>query len=170
VLCHGAEYFGLGLLIFRAWNGGLDGLSSAWRVGVAFLMAAGCGVVDEWHQSFVPLRESSGADVAADALGSAAGVSAGALLARLRRPRGRPEIILVTRAGCARCEAALSELRRLHGETSFHLRVRDVDAWSAWKEMYGNEVPVILMDGRPIARGRVEPARLAAALRRRAGS
>lgn len=50
-------------------------LALLWRLGLggfwgAFLLASGYGVVDEWHQSFIPGREAFGWDLLADALGA----------------------------------------------------------------------------------------------------
>jgi VanZ family protein len=39
----------------------------------SFLLAAGYGVLDEWHQSFVPGRSATLSDVVADAVGAALG-------------------------------------------------------------------------------------------------
>lgn len=43
----------------------------------AFFLAALYGVVDEWHQSFVPGREAFGLDLLADALGAWVGARLG---------------------------------------------------------------------------------------------
>lgn len=66
---HVAEYFILGLLLFRAFRGGSMG-SWNWRwtffaVMVVVLWAAS----DEFHQSFVPTRTASVVDVVIDTAG-----------------------------------------------------------------------------------------------------
>jgi len=66
---HVIEYFILGLLLFRAFHGDLP-VSWIWRrsffaVIVVVLFAA----TDEIHQSFVPTRTASAADVGIDAAG-----------------------------------------------------------------------------------------------------
>ncbi|GAA5336086.1 MULTISPECIES: VanZ family protein [Thermus] len=43
----------------------------------AFLLGAAYGVVDEYHQSFIPGREAFGLDLVADALGAFFGAKAG---------------------------------------------------------------------------------------------
>ena len=48
-------------------------VSSARVVG-AFIITSACGVFDEWHQSFVPGRYASLADVMLDAVGAALGI------------------------------------------------------------------------------------------------
>ena len=50
------------------------------------LLATLYGVSDEFHQSFVPGRESSGWDVLADFVGSSLGVFIYVAAHRLRRP------------------------------------------------------------------------------------
>ena len=73
-MTHGAAYFLLGLLLCRALAGGFaarlqwDGALLAVAIAVVY------GVCDEWHQSFVPRRESSAADVMKDAGGCALAV------------------------------------------------------------------------------------------------
>ncbi len=66
---HVAEYFILGLLLFRAFRGGS---AASWRwkwsmlaVTVVLVWAAG----DEFHQSFVPSRTASFVDVGIDTAG-----------------------------------------------------------------------------------------------------
>lgn len=66
------------------------GLVTGWaldrKVAFGWLLAAlvGVGVLDEFHQSFVPGREVSAGDLAADALGAALGL---VICRGLRGPR-----------------------------------------------------------------------------------
>ncbi len=68
---HGVAFGGLALVTLRATSGGrwsgvtLRALLAAWLITAAY------GVVDEWHQSFVPARMADVRDVAADAAGAA---------------------------------------------------------------------------------------------------
>jgi VanZ family protein len=62
-LGHFLAYAVLGLLLARAAD------ASGWSLGVAVLLGIGYGISDELHQAFVPLREPSWADLAADAAG-----------------------------------------------------------------------------------------------------
>jgi len=57
---------------------------------LAALLAAGWGVLDEIHQSFVPGRDASPADAVADTLGGAAGavLAANRFRARARTTEG----------------------------------------------------------------------------------
>ncbi|MBI3931911.1 MAG: VanZ family protein [Acidobacteria bacterium] len=81
---HGAAYAVLAILTCRALGGGFGAPlpSSAAVLAVAFAVAY--GVTDELHQSFVPGRDASAADVGKD-LG---GAVAGALLYRRAVARG----------------------------------------------------------------------------------
>jgi VanZ family protein len=80
-------YGGFTAFVVRALSGGrLASLTS----GVAFgsvLAAVAYGASDEWHQSFVPGRPMSGADLVADTIGAL--IAAGVLWAWaiIRRPR-----------------------------------------------------------------------------------
>lgn len=69
-LAHAAGYALLGALTLRAANGGLHRPVSTGAALFAFLLSAGYGASDEWHQSFVPGRVASVGDVCADALGT----------------------------------------------------------------------------------------------------
>ena len=73
---HGLAYAGLALVTVRAtargqWAGvGGRALTAAWIIAVLY------GLSDELHQSFVPARTADLRDVAADAIGAAAGLAA----------------------------------------------------------------------------------------------
>lgn len=70
VSLHGVAYFGLALLLIRAFAGGqwsgvtVATLAAAWAVAVIY------GVSDEWHQSFVPNRQADVRDLISDAIGA----------------------------------------------------------------------------------------------------
>ena len=66
---HGALYLVLGLTL--SWAGYRGGY--AIPVSVLILDGIGYGALDEWHQSFVPGRDSSVGDAVADAIGVLAG-------------------------------------------------------------------------------------------------
>ena len=61
------------------------------------------------------------------------------------------EIVLVTRHGCHLCDEALASLRSLGVEPE----LRDVDADDQLHALYDWRVPVVLVDGRVVAEGRV---------------
>lgn len=63
------------------------------------------------------------------------------------------EIVLLTRQGCHLCDDALTSLRSLGVEPE----LRDVDADDQLHALYDWRVPVVLVDGRVVAEGRIEP-------------
>ncbi|MBV9592175.1 MAG: glutaredoxin family protein [Actinobacteria bacterium] len=75
-------------------------------------------------------------------------------------------VTLVTRVGCHLCEEAERQLRALARELGFGYEELDVDGDDALRLQYGEQVPVILIDGREHGYWRVEPARLRVALDR----
>lgn len=81
-LIHFFEYAVLGALIARALLLGPPRVSRAVAFGVALVVSCAYGASDEWHQSFVPGRFSSGWDLVADSLGAASGI---AVVSRLKR-------------------------------------------------------------------------------------
>jgi predicted thioredoxin/glutaredoxin len=62
------------------------------------------------------------------------------------------KVVLVTRKNCHLCEEALSLLDDLGLEPE----LRDVDAESDLHSMYDWRVPVVLVDGRVVAEGRID--------------
>jgi predicted thioredoxin/glutaredoxin len=70
------------------------------------------------------------------------------------------EIVLVTRQDCHLCDEALGVLRSLGVEPE----LRDVDADDHLHALYDWRVPVIIVDGRVIAEGRIDPESLRLAL------
>jgi VanZ family protein len=74
-LTHGAAYLVLGFLVARALAGGTGGALSGRAASIAVLATTVYGASDEWHQSFVPGRDASAADVLKDLAGSGLGVA-----------------------------------------------------------------------------------------------
>jgi VanZ family protein len=68
---HLTEYAGLGLLLCRALRG--EGVGWLGAATAALLLASAYGAGDEWHQSFVPLRDADVRDWVADTLGGTVG-------------------------------------------------------------------------------------------------
>jgi VanZ family protein len=67
-LLHAVAYMVLSVFTIRAFHGSLGPLR--WRPTLyAFFFTVGYGVTDEFHQSFVPGRNASSHDVAADVVG-----------------------------------------------------------------------------------------------------
>lgn len=76
---HAAEYWVLALLVWRARRQGRAAPAGEWRwrdAVFAFGLAVAYAVTDEIHQGFEPSRQGHPVDVAIDALGAAAGLSA----------------------------------------------------------------------------------------------
>ena len=80
---HLAEYAIFGALLLRALQGIAPG--RAWVT--AFLIAAVCAVVDEFHQSFVASRTGSPVDVMIDTCGALLGLAVYGFFARKARLR-----------------------------------------------------------------------------------
>jgi VanZ family protein len=94
---HAVGYAALAALYVRALAGGhLAGMRLA-LLPAATLMAALYGVTDEFHQSFIPGRFPSAADLVADTVGAivGAGMAAG-LGAWIRRRARQPPSTLYT--------------------------------------------------------------------------
>ncbi len=70
---HMAEYSVFGLLVARALLVSSRGFSRFLLLAVTLLIGILYGLSDEWHQSFVPQRDSSIYDVIADGIGALGG-------------------------------------------------------------------------------------------------
>lgn len=75
------------------------------------------------------------------------------MLERSHRP---PELILYTRADCHLCEEVKAQLQPLVREFGVKLREVDVDADPELKTRFGEQVPVIFLDGRKVGKYRVD--------------
>lgn len=69
-------------------------------------------------------------------------------------------IQLLTRPGCHLCEMA----RALVEEDGLSFQLVDVDADAELADLYGFRIPVLLVDGRPVAEGRLTAEGLRRAL------
>ncbi|WP_256841407.1 glutaredoxin family protein [Ornithinimicrobium cryptoxanthini] len=88
----------------------------------------------------------------------------------LRRGAGEtePRVTLVDRVGCHLCDEAAAVLDQVRATERGADWVRvDVDSSPHLLEAYDDLVPVVLVDGEPIAQWTVTPAQVRAALRRR---
>lgn len=75
-------------------------------------------------------------------------------------------VTVVSRQGCHLCEVAEADVARICGELAVPWEVTDVDADPELRAEYGDQVPVILIDGREHGYWRVEEERFRAALTR----
>ncbi len=69
-------------------------------------------------------------------------------------------LVLVTRHGCHLCDEALAHLRSLGREPE----LADVDADDRLHELYDWRVPVVLLDDRVVAEGKITREQLTNAL------
>jgi glutaredoxin len=77
----------------------------------------------------------------------------------------RPQVQLLTRAGCTICKRVHDQLTALAAELDFDLEDIDVDAAaaagnSALRAEFGDRLPVVLLDGREHSYWDVDEARL----------
>jgi glutaredoxin len=75
-----------------------------------------------------------------------------------------PAVTLYTRVGCHLCDVAKAVLDEVRRERPFELTTFDVDSDTELREKYGNEVPVVTIDGRKAFRLRVDADALRARL------
>jgi VanZ family protein len=68
-LAHVTEFGVFSVTVFRGIRCGRPGWRLDWAVST-FFIAVAFAALDEWHQSFVPVRQASARDVAIDALGT----------------------------------------------------------------------------------------------------
>lgn len=164
---HALEYGFLGGLVWRGMAGGfVVSRRGRWLPLWVVLLCAFYGLSDEIHQSFVPGRDSSALDLAADVVGAAlaAGglwlinLAAGAALGS--RPAGMPSLTLLSRKDCHLCDEAESVLLQVQRELPFRYTKVDVDSDQELKARYGEEIPVVLMGRKKIFKYRIDPDRL----------
>lgn len=84
-ILHGVEYAVLGILLMGALESSRPRKPFSSLFLLCFLLGTAVAVSDEWHQSFVPSRDASAADVAADAAGLCAAASIKALRAKKQK-------------------------------------------------------------------------------------
>ena len=69
-VAHAIEYFGLGVIVFRAVAGGLGEQVTASRAMATMIISVAYALSDEVHQLFVPDRTADAGDLLADAAGA----------------------------------------------------------------------------------------------------
>ncbi len=83
--------------------------------------------------------------------------------AAMQRRAGAYETIVYTRNGCCLCKDAFRILAK-HG---FQPKFVDIDGDSRLVELYGDQIPVVVMNGKVRFRGRVNESLLRRLLRQR---
>ena len=78
----------------------------------------------------------------------------------------RRAVTLYTRTGCHLCEVVKGVLEQVRQERDFDLTTIDVDTDPELVRLYGEEVPVVAVDGRKAFKYRVDPEALRARLDR----
>jgi VanZ family protein len=71
---HVVVYAVLAILVY--WGLACRGRAIGWHLALAFAVAVGYGLSDEWHQSFVPGRQPALFDIVMDTLGALLGLAA----------------------------------------------------------------------------------------------
>lgn len=80
------------------------------------------------------------------------------------------EVTLYTRADCHLCESVQQVIEHVARTRAFRLTVRDIDADEDDLALYNEAVPVVVINGREIARYRLTHAEFEAALVAAAGA
>jgi hypothetical protein len=75
-----------------------------------------------------------------------------------------PRVTLYTRPGCHLCESVEQVIASVAGQHPLELVVRNILDDPADFERYQHEIPVVCVNGREVARYRLDPAELIAAL------
>lgn len=76
----------------------------------------------------------------------------------------RNRVTVYSRHGCHLCDVAIQTLESLQEELDFEIDKRFIDGDSRLEEKYGEQVPVILIDGEHHDFWRVDPDRFRSSL------
>jgi thiol-disulfide isomerase/thioredoxin len=70
------------------------------------------------------------------------------------------KVFLYSRPGCHLCEVVEEQLARLRKEHAFDVEIVDIDGDLALVELYGREIPVVMLDGKKVAKYQLDEAML----------
>ena len=73
-------------------------------------------------------------------------------------------VTIYSRAGCHLCEDALNILQGLQGELKFEIEVIDIAGNTDLEKLYGEQIPVIHINGEHHDYWRVDPVRFRSSL------
>lgn len=172
-LLHALEFSAMAALLLQALGQGLFKRHEGRHLLAAAVFGIAYGATDEIHQYFVPNRHSSVKDWIVDTAATLATVGLFTLLRFWMRrdgpgPLGPPRVELLTRPECHLCVDARAVLTSVLGAEGKGFTVVDVDASLSLAALYGDEVPVVLVDGIKRFKGRVDARRLERLLAERA--
>tara|TARA_B100001964_G_C13813017_1_gene413880 strand:+ start:214 stop:576 length:363 start_codon:yes stop_codon:yes gene_type:complete len=91
---------------------------------------------------------------------------AAASLHRMNSPPSLCHALVYVRQHCHLCEDMIADLRDWTGEFPFSLEICDVDATTETQRLYGEKVPVLLVDNEEICHYYLDPSALSVALAR----
>ena len=75
-----------------------------------------------------------------------------------------PRVTVFSRAGCHLCERVVATVRSVQAKRALVLEVRDIEADPDLLDRYWDAIPVVLVEGREIARHRLAAEDLVTAL------
>lgn len=73
-------------------------------------------------------------------------------------------VTVYSRQGCHLCESAVKTLRKMQAELNFPMEIIDIDGSPKLVKLYGNEVPVIHINGEHHDFYKVDPERFRTSL------
>jgi hypothetical protein len=62
------------------------------------------------------------------------------------------KVFLYSREGCHLCEVVEEQLARIRQSQPFDLEIVDIAGNAALEELYGMEIPVVMLDGKKVAK------------------
>lgn len=75
-----------------------------------------------------------------------------------------PIVTVFSRSGCHLCEIALAEIEKFKDEFTFDIEKILIDGDTTLEKKYGEEIPVILINGKPHDFFRIDPERFRRAM------
>ena len=161
-LAHGVAYAALSASLELAWTRTVRSVPQHRRHLTLFLATCLFGALDEWHQSFVPGRDASGWDWAADSAGAALGLTSTCLLGlrgrflgavswvkgHARRPDPSRPLILVADPHWTEELTGLERAAAAHPEADWLFLGDLFDVWIAGLESPSQHGFLAWVDGR----------------------